>query len=262
MTILSLTGVIMGLNPKTQIELFHLMFLRQFSAQINANLYGVKGGCNLRFFFGSARYSEDLGIDVCKISPETLENKVSKLLASISLKKLLRPYGISQLDVTSPKQTPTTQRWKIQIHVENASLPFHTKIEFSRRNEKMTPILANISREICQTYRLPPMRLAHYGLEDAITQKIIALGHRLQTQSRDVFDLYHLLHIGTPNLSYHFEKETLNLAEEALLSIDFGDYRSQVVNFLEPEEQKTYDDADYWSVISNHVLHYLNGLDQ
>ena len=54
------------LVPKAQVELFHLLFLRLFSAQIEPDFYAIKGGCNLRFFFESVRYSEDLDIDVCK----------------------------------------------------------------------------------------------------------------------------------------------------------------------------------------------------
>ena len=196
----------MHLNAKVQVELFHLMFLRQFSRLIDADLYAVKGGCNLRFFFGSVRYSEDLDLDVCTIAKETLENKVNKLLTSPPLLKLLQGHGITQLEVTSPKQTPTTQRWKIQLHTDNAAMPYHTKIEFSRRNEKIQTELANVDLKICQAYRLPPMRLSHYGLTAAVTQKVLALAHRSLTQARDIFDLYHLLHIGKPRVSFSLNR--------------------------------------------------------
>lgn len=248
------------LSPKAQVELFHLMFLRQFSMQIDANLYVIKGGCNLRFFFGSVRYSEDLDLDVYTIAQETLENKINKLLGTPPLLKLLQGYGVTQLEVTAPKQTATTQRWKIQIHTEQGEMPYHTKIEFSQRNGKTQNELANVNMKICQAYRLPPMRLSHYGLADAITQKVLALAHRSLTQARDIFDLYFLLHHGKPKLSLSLKKNTLVQAEEALLSISFADYKSQVVNFLEPDEQAIYDSKDYWSTISNEVFQYLNGL--
>ncbi|MFN3235199.1 MAG: nucleotidyl transferase AbiEii/AbiGii toxin family protein [Gammaproteobacteria bacterium] len=238
------------------------MFLRQFSMQIDANLYAIKGGCNLRFFFGSVRYSEDLDLDVCTIAQETLENKVTKLLASPSLLRLLQGYGVSELEVTAPKQTPTTQRWKIQLHTEQGEMPYHTKIEFSRRNKKIQTELASIDRILCQSYRLPPMRLSHYGLSEAIMQKVLALAHRSLTQARDIFDLYFLLHRGKTNSLFSLKKEDLAKAEEALLSINFADYKSQVVTFLEPEEQAVYDSKDYWSLISNEVFQYINGLGQ
>jgi len=252
----------MKLNPKAQVELFHLMFLRHFSMQIDSNLYAIKGGCNLRFFFGTVRYSEDLDIDVCTIAQETLESKVNKLLSSPPLLKVLQGYGITQLEVSTPKQTPTTQRWKIQLHTEQAELPYHTKIEFSRRNKKIETEMASVDMRLCQVYRLPPIRLSHYGLTNAITQKVLALAHRSLTQARDIFDLYLLLHLNRPNLSFSFEKNTLAKAEEALLSIGFSDYKSQVVNFLEVEEQAIYNDQDYWSKISNEVFQYLNGIEK
>lgn len=252
----------MKTNPKAQVELFHLMFLRQFGMQIDPSLYAIKGGCNLRFFFNSIRYSEDLDLDACTIQQQTLKNKVDKILTTPPLLKSLQGYGITQLNVTSPKQTPTTQRWKIQLYTENTEMPYNTKIEFSRRNEKVQAELENINMKICQAHRLPPMRLSHYGLAEAITQKILALAHRSLTQARDIFDLYHLLHVGTPDLPYPFNKNILAKAEGALLSISFNDYRSQVVNFLEAEEQQIYDNKEYWTTISNEVFNYLNGLEQ
>ena len=201
-----------------------------------------------------------MDLDVCTIAQETLENKVSKLLTSAPLLKLLQSYGVTQLAVISPKQTSTTQRWKIQLHTENAAMPYHTKIEFSRRNEKIQTELASVDMRICQAYRLPPMRLSHYCLTEAITQKVLALAHRSLTQARDIFDLYFLLHLGKPKLSFSLKKNTLAQAEEALLSISFNDYKSQVVNFLELEEQAIYSDKAYWTTIANEVFHYLNGL--
>src|SRR3990167_10432680 len=103
-------------NPKMQVEIFHLLFLQQFSSQIAPTLYAIKGGCNLRFFFGSVRYSEDLDIDVVTIQKCTLENKVTKILKSPALLKLLNEYDITRINISSPKQTITTQRWKIQLH--------------------------------------------------------------------------------------------------------------------------------------------------
>lgn len=248
------------LDPKAQIELFHLMFLRQFAAKMDANLYAIKGGCNLRFFFDSVRYSEDLDLDICTIQQQTLENKVNKILTSPPLLKSLQAYGITQLDVTSPKQTQTTQRWKIQLHTEHTQMPYPTKIEFSRRNNAIKPQFDNINIQVCQTYRLPPMRLSHYGLQDAIAQKILALAHRSLTQARDIFDLYHLLHIEKPIFS--LDTESLAKAEKALLSIHFNDYKSQVINFLELEKQQSYTSEDYWNVILDEVHHYLSELKQ
>lgn len=249
----------MGYSAKEIVELFHLMFLRQFDHQTTANLYAIKGGCNLRFFFNSIRYSEDLDLDIQTVQQLTLENKVTKIINAPPLLALLQGYGVSKIEATTPKQTPTTQRWKIQLHVAHLSMPLHTKIEFSRRQDKFESQPESIGIAICQKYRLPPSRLSHYPLKEAIAQKILALAHRSITQSRDVFDLYHLLHIASPP-KLVIARESIEKAEESLLSIHFDDYKSQVVNFLESDHQKIFDNKAYWETINNTVLSYLQEL--
>lgn len=55
------------------------MFLRALVAKgEDKSLVALKGGCNLRFFFGSERYSEDMDLDVVVMARETLKNKVDR----------------------------------------------------------------------------------------------------------------------------------------------------------------------------------------
>lgn len=246
----------MKLTSKMQVEIFHLLFLQQFASQTASNLYVIKGGCNLRFFFDSVRYSEDLDIDIITIQKQTLENKVNKILNSSLFTKSLQEYSINRITVSAPKQTSTTQRWKIQLYL-NTDMPLNTKIEFSRRNEKFQGELGNVTQKICQQYHFSPMRLTHYGIDEAILQKIFALANRSLTQARDVFDLYHLLHIA-PHSKTPIKNNIKEKAMEAVLTIGFAEYKSQVVNFLEPEKQVIFDSNEYWSIISNSVTNYLN----
>src|SRR3989338_3926846 len=245
----------MKITPKMQVEVFHLLFLQQLSGQTVANRYAIKGGCNLRFFFDSVRYSEDLDIDVAIMQKHTLENKVNKIFQSPAFLKLLQEYAIHRITFSSPKQTQTTQRWKIQLHGDFV-MPLHTKIEFSRRAEKYSGELGNVTVKICQQYHLAPLRLSHYGIHEAISQKIAALAHRSQTQARDIFDLYHLLHIASPK-QLSITKNTENAALLALQSIHFSDYQSQVVNFLESDRQKLFNHKNYWQEMVTTVKNYL-----
>jgi len=48
-------------------ELFHLVFLRDLARSVKPSSFVLKGGANLRFFFGSPRYSEDMDIDAREI---------------------------------------------------------------------------------------------------------------------------------------------------------------------------------------------------
>ncbi len=57
--------------------------------------FGIKGGCNLRFFFESVRYSEDIDFDVAGIPVHTLKEKVNMVLGGPALAMPLRSRGIS-----------------------------------------------------------------------------------------------------------------------------------------------------------------------
>jgi len=177
-------------------------------------------------------------------------------LRSPSFLKLLQEYDMNQITVTTPKQTSTTQRWKIQLYTKS-EIPLNTKIEFSRRHQKLRGELGAVVMDICRQYRLAPMRLMHYGTTEAISQKILALANRSLTQARDIFDLYHLLHIAEKPTTLP-KKNILEKASEAVYSIHFEDYRSQVINFLESDKQKEFNNKDYWHLITNTVYHYLN----
>ena len=246
-------------SPKAQAELFHLLFLRQLHQQIEANLYSIKGGCNLRFFFNSIRYSEDLDIDVHIIQKETLEKKVNGILASPVFLRTLQAYDITSIHFSSPKQSAVTQRWKIQLQIANSDLLLPTKIEFSRRQHHFKSELTSIAALFCQQYKFPPCRLSHYGSADALEQKILALAHRSLTQTRDVFDIHLLLHQASP-ASLPLEMAVLKKAKNALFSLHFSDYQSQVVNFLEPQHQKDYKDKKAWESIVNMVAEYLSSM--
>ena len=68
-------------------EIFHLEFLRWLSRKVTAEHYALKGGANLRFFFKSIRYSEDMDLDVQKIKLETLKEVVMKILKAPSFQE-------------------------------------------------------------------------------------------------------------------------------------------------------------------------------
>src|SRR6266576_2445862 len=97
------------------VELFHLSFLRALTAGADRANYHVKGGCNLRFWFRSVRYSEDLDLDVEVTARATLKNKVERLLSTGPLPALLRVRGLAITSWSAPKQTETTQRWKVAL---------------------------------------------------------------------------------------------------------------------------------------------------
>lgn len=243
-------------NERELIEIFHLLFLDQLGRKLDKRLYALKGGCNLRFFLNSIRYSEDMDIDVKIIAKQTLRNKINLILNALPFHQILRAKKIEITHIAEPKQTETTQRWKISFKTTSSQLPLHTKIEFSRRNLDDETLFEPISAHLLQAYGLMPIMANHYSPEKAFEQKIIALALRTQTQARDVFDLYHLLTANMTKLSNIKNIKTIrhiDTAKSNLFNISFEDFKSQVVAFLPHDYQKQYDSPDIWENIYNTI---------
>ena len=185
-------------NERQTIEIFHLLFLRAFGACVDKTLFALKGGCNLRFFLKSIRYSEDLDLDIQTMSVGTLRSNVSHVLEAQSFAHTLRAQGIEIARTSLPKQTNTTQRWKLTLRLTDSGAEVPTKIEFSRRGLDDEKVAEPVDDGIIRTYRLYPVIVQHYSVHTAFAQKVSALALRDQIQSRDVFDLIPLLNAGGP----------------------------------------------------------------
>src|SRR5438477_6245280 len=111
-----------GLGDIQALERFHLLFLGYLGTRIDKKLYSLKGGCNLRFFWKSIRYSEDVDFDVHTIAKETLRRNVNRIFEDPEFRRILRSHQLDILQFSQPKQTDTTQRWKVQIGAEGSSV--------------------------------------------------------------------------------------------------------------------------------------------
>lgn len=247
------------MNAQAYIELFHMLFLHQLEKQMDKKLYALKGGCNLRFFFKSIRYSEDIDFDITTISKLTLEKKITKILTSGNFKAILQSYGIEILQSNPAKQTETTQRWKLLLRVKQSTLPIPTKIEFSRRNMDTGIAYAAIDSDILSQYRLYPILCNHYTHTTAITQKIKAIIGRTETQARDIFDLKWLLDQSTSNHTSLFTSEEINIAIKHTNGITYTDYKGQVVAYLMEPYQAFYGSEAQWDHIRSSVIQHLRG---
>ncbi len=244
-------------STKAHIELFHLAFLEQLSQKLDKRLYALKGGCNLRFFLSSIRYSEDIDIDVHTVAPNTLKNTVNKILSGVPFAQILRARNISIAGFSTPKQTATTQRWKILLNVPKQALPINTKIEFSRRDGALQAITEPMARELTMTYKIRPIFISHYDAKTALQQKIKALILRNETQARDIFDIHHLIHTHEIKIVNIFTRDELQTAIDNAMCMSFSAFKSQVVSYLEPGYQSQYDDSETWDTILISVCEYI-----
>lgn len=248
----------MSIHPKQAVEHFHLLFLEQFSAKIDKNLYALKGGCNLRFFFNSIRYSEDIDLDVHTTSSQTLQKNVESILGSQPFKMKLLSNQIEISSFSASKQTHLTQRWKIQLSIRGSMLPINTKIEFSRRNIAGIRKFEALNSTIISEYNVKPFLINHYDGPSALVQKIDALANRTETQARDIFDLYLLIaqNVRVDRLS-EATRSHIPLAIENASNIGFAEYKSQVVSYLLFDHQRSYDSHSLWDDIVLSVIGYL-----
>jgi predicted nucleotidyltransferase component of viral defense system len=224
------------------VELFHLAFLQVLQARLGQARYVLKGGTNLRYFFDSVRYSEDIDLDTVGLAPWALTEKVDGILASSTIDAVLRSGGLAVEGFTKPKQTKTTRRWKVAIAVSGRSETVRTKIEFSHRNGERRYVLEPVPGRIVAPYALRAPTVQRYTADAATEQKIKALAGRSETQARDVFDLDLLLRRQTLTAGT-IDSQILGYAAERGLELPFEAFRDQVLPFLDPEVTELYDKA-------------------
>lgn len=119
---------------------------------------------------------------------------------------------------------------------------------FKRRGFEKPTQLGLIDPMLARSYALTPVFFNHYTGEAALCQKAEALAGRAETQARDVFDFYHLIHVGVES-----QKPLANLkidvlkAKENVMSLSFSNFKSQVLSYLPAETQNEYDDVNIWN---------------
>ncbi len=247
-----------------QREVFHLVFLRQFVRRIKPGSYALKGGSNLRFFYNSIRYSEDMDLDVRGVEIFKLRDIVMDILASNALSMAVHPFQIDRIippDLKSAKQTETVQRFKIHL-ITPAGDDLFTKIEFSKR--KLDPETApdSVNEMVLYPYQQPPLIVSHYLVAAAMRQKISALADRAKPQVRDAFDLYMLYpqiqQDQLETIKKGFPAQKLKGAEEILFKMDFVQFRGAVCNYLSEEDRRYYDHPEIWEEIQLKVSGLLS----
>jgi hypothetical protein len=126
-----------------------------------------------------------------------------------------------------------------------------SRIEFSRRKFDAGYCFEPVDASIILKHKIHPILVNHYSLDTALRQKLEALAGRSETQARDIFDIDLLLRAGAK-----FSKR-ISGAFEKVKSITYAEYKSQVVAFLEPENQAQYGSSDTWSGIVARVIKAL-----
>ena len=228
--------------------------------------YALKGGVNLRFFFQSFRYSEDMDLDVQGIGVDALKETVMKILRSSVFQEGFMAFGIRKVvppDMRKAKQTETTQRFKVHLILPSGEDLF-TKIKFSRRGFTGAIKAEPVSFNILRAYKLSPLIVPHYDASSAITQKIKALAARTIIQPRDIFDLYILIsqYSSPKNEKLKIDNTELNRAYENIFKVEFEQFRDEVAAYLSAEDQSLYSSSSLWDEIRLKVANFMQELRQ
>ncbi len=94
-------------SPLQMREVFHLEFLRWFGRKLEAEYYLLKGGVNLRFFFRSIRYSEDMDIDIQGVRVERVK-KTIRAFSGITLSTGVQLPKSNPVGGTYPREKDTS----------------------------------------------------------------------------------------------------------------------------------------------------------
>jgi len=228
---------------------------------VDKALFAIKGGCNLRFFYRSIRYSQDIDFDIRTMATATLANNVDTVLRAPAFAHALRTKKIEIEHVTADKQAETTQRWKIGIRLAGGSA-IPTRVEFSRRHGLNDDhLLEPVNPELVRTYEISPVLAQHYSRDAAFSQKIVALSRRTATQARDIFDLKLLLDGGAGR-----EKPAADVvaeiprAVENAVTVGFDEFSGQIRAYLPDEYLEYYGSRKVWENLQHEVVNALERL--
>lgn len=258
------------LSPVEAREAVHLIVLQSL-AKLNIDSYALKGGVNLRFFFGSIRYSEDLDLDADSSVSDAVRDLITGVFNDRAVARRLRELGIRGLDPGEGpnKDSSTTFRFKFGI-IMPGDVRHPTKIEVSYRSRSpgdeilIDPVLPAIA----EAYMADPsifIVFPHYSRTSAIRQKVVALARRTLVQARDIFDLYFLMgrldEIHSSQLSESISSEDIRQAHDRTLEIPYREYLGQVVEFLSPGDRSTYEGEEVWDTMRLSVVDFIETLD-
>lgn len=252
------------MDPLELAEAFHLAFLSILAGSADPRTFALKGGGNIRFYFGSLRFSEDIDLDTFVEDPRIFSQKVERAFNSPSLAKLLGALGISVSHLNPKDRTATKEKWVIGLDHADVGATAFTRVEISHRAYGLEEyvVIEPVPGTVIAPY--PPLvapTIGHYQSPAAISQKTDALRDRRHTQPRDVFDLDHIFRKYPDDASPGLISNTnIDLAIARIFELEFGQYRSKVVTFLDASVRTALDNPAAWEAMQLRVATRLERL--
>jgi hypothetical protein len=198
---------------------------------------------NLRLYYGSVRYSEDMDFDANSRIAGRLRRPVPTLIRSHAFQMPLRELGLRgvEMDSAPKKATDTTLRFKMGLDLGGGVLE-PTKVEFSfRADVPPEPATAGEPVSSVVAQYVPSgtdwTSVLRYPYPSAIWQKLRALATRREVQARDVFDLHHLMQprfgaVPVDLLRQSLSDEILDDALTRTYDVDPNQFAEKVLRYL------------------------------
>lgn len=218
-----------------------------FRAQIDTTLV-VKGGWAMRANFGATRMTKDIDLAAAPhASKASIQNRITRALKAVASTGLFK-----KVEITQPKQTETTQRWKVSADYEGA--PIHLTIEVSKRD--LVPAEYIVDVEISQKDGRA-INVKAYSPAMLAAAKIACILDDKRTAPRDVFDLHLLIENEAAPVEAHLEtllkhkNFNLEFVKDKIESMSWDLVGTELIPFLDPSIN--FDECD-WECIREEVL--------
>jgi len=199
----------------------------------------LKGGLAMRAVMGSTRFTKDIDLDAAtSASVERLQGIVRRSIA-----KVVRQSGlIADVQVSEPKQTTTTLRWKVNGNAPGTMRPINLSIEVSRR-EWVAPF-RTVELDLSPQFAGGSARGRVLVLDSQALAvcKVLALTDPKRDAPRDLFDLSVLVEADVEDPSQLLASQSAERLQQALdelwskvESMGYDRFCAEVASYLPAE---------------------------
>ena len=202
----------------------------------------LKGGMAMRSLFGSVRYTKDIDLGQNQLqSIGALQRVMRSAIAEATTGFL------DNVEVSEPKQTDTTARWKISGQTSRGTNIALT-IEVSRRGVPTGYITSKLyvppPEALCTTVAIDV-----YSVEAIAASKVFCLANPNRTAPRDLYDLDLLIRMDVVPAQELLQgssgTQTIQLVWDKLEIMTWGQFQLEVLPYLSESVRSRIDEAEF-----------------
>ena len=220
-------------------ELLQAKLLVELMSQALHKELVLKGGLAMRAVLGSTRYTKDIDLDALSwAGPERVRGIVRRALGRV----VRQPGLIEDPQITEPKQTETTLRWRVSGRIPGTTRPVTLTVEVSRR--PWAAPFRTKEVELSPAFAQGAVRGRIQVLDERALSvcKVLALTDPKRDATRDLYDLGVLLETALEDPAELLANQDAARLEEAMdelwskvESMGYDRFRAEVAPYLPPD---------------------------